>query len=302
MARIPWLDLLPWLLFAMPAGYAAWHGAPWTLVALIGSLCVVPTGYILLKAWLDERARRTGGPPSMLEDWTVLGVCLFFCGGALFTLDANLEESLPMLALFGGGVALFVDIIRRKLRSRRFRALSVSVRGGHNIPMSMPRFIAIAAGLLVFGGGSLFAGPPVIAAIGGFVVLVALAILALWAGGQFRQYLRFDPAGLTYGMPRYEYQVPWNAIAGVRVLAISNNAMLVLSVPDLSAVGVTPPRFAAKVRRTILRRGFVIAPLNFGLDTEPLLAALARYVNEPAARAELAPRPEAPARLPAPSA
>jgi hypothetical protein len=168
--------------------------------------------------------------------------------------------------------------------------------------MSLTYLLSIAGGLLAVGTGVALVAPPIVAALGAIAALAGLAMFALWALGFMRQYLRFDPEGLTLGKPRYEFQVPWDSVVAIRTIEIHENPFVMLSVGELSALKVTPPSAARKVYKRVLREGIIIPPYHYGMESDPLLALLERYVRDPAARAELAPKPAAPVLLDAPKA
>mgnify|MGYP006214232757 CR=1 FL=1 len=63
----------------------AYVGAPWSVIALVCGMFLVPYVYVRAKAILDARARAAGRQGSMLEDWTLLSVGLLFCAASVFT-------------------------------------------------------------------------------------------------------------------------------------------------------------------------------------------------------------------------
>lgn len=296
-----WMRLLPALLIAALGAALAYVGAPWSVIALACGMFLVPYVYVRAKAILDARARAAGRHGSMLEDWTLLAVGLLFCAASVFTfLQSDWRMGVVMLAFFGGAVALNVATIRRKLRTRRFHALRVGVEGGRNIPADRAHVLSISIGVLAVGSIIFFVGttaPLFIRGIGAFMALMGAVLLVLWTSGFLRQFLRFEPEGLVFGRRRYEYRVPWDNIAGVRTVEIADTTLLFLQVAKIPAIAVTPPGARLKVYRHVRRNGFCIAPATFGMDVPPLLAALTRYIRDPRAREELAPRAAAPSAV-----
>lgn len=232
----------------------------------------------------------------MFGDWTLLAIGVLFCGAALLTMGSDWRTGTVMLAFFGGCTLMFMVTILRKLRERGFRALRVSVEGSRNIEADKTFLISLSTGLLAVGAVIFVVGTTVpwhIRAIGAFMALCGMFLLAAWAGGLLRQYLRFEPEGLVLGLRRFEYRVPWDSIAGIRTMEIADNPLVYLVVPDTAHITVAPPAARRKFVKHLRRNGICIAPAVFGMDTPPLLAALERYARDPQTRAELAPRPDA---------
>lgn len=302
MPRLHWWQ---WLVPAAIAGVGVWlrsAGAPWGIVAMVCGMLFVPWAYVHLKRALNERARRAGQRESMFESWTLLAVSLVFCLGALVMIPREPGMGIAILLFFGGCAAMAAWVIRNKLREFGFRARSVSVEPGRKIPMNTRFFMTLAAGIFVVGAATASVGPPVIVAIGLFMVLVGLVMLGLWAGGFFRRWIRFDPDGLVFGEPRLEFEIPWDSLVRIEHAVIHDSALVLLYVDSLGSIKVRPTSATAKIHRRVRRTGLAIAPANYGLDVMPLLFALDRYARSSEARAELTPRPPAAPLLDAPKA
>lgn len=200
----------------------------------------------------------------MLEDWTLLAVGLLFCAASIFTfLQSDWRMGVVMLAFFGGAVALNVATIRRKLRARRFHALRVSIEGGRTIPADRAHVLSISIGVLAVGAIIFFVGTSAPLFIRGIGAFMALTGATL---------LALWTSGMLRQFLRFE---PEGLVFGRRRL---------------------------KVYKHVPRNGFCIAPATFGMDVPPLLAALTRYIRDPRAREELAPRAAAPAAAALPHA
>ena len=295
MPRPSWWQ---WLVPAVIAGLGAWLrvvGAPWAVVVMICGLLFVPWAYVNIKRTLDARARRAGQRDSMFENWTLLAVSLLFCVGAAVMIPGSPHMGVVILLFFGGCTAMAGWTVRNKLRERGFRGRSVSVEPGRKITMNTPFLMALAAGLLVIGGGTASVAPPLVAALGVFMALVGLVMLGLWAGGFFRRWIRFDPDGLVFGEPRLEFEIPWDSLVRIQEVIIADSPLVLLYVDSLGSIKVRPAGASAKLHRRIRRTGLAISPSNYGLDVMPLLLALERYARNPEARKELVPALPAPA-------
>jgi uncharacterized membrane protein YjgN (DUF898 family) len=295
MPRLSWWQ---WLVPVAIAGLGAWLrsvGAPLAVVVMICGLLFVPWAYVHLKRTLDARAQRAGQRNSMFENWTLLAVCIVFCLGALVVIPKHPHLGIVILLFFAGCAAIASWTIRNKLREFGFRGRSVSVEPGRKITMNTPFLMALAGGCLVIGGGMASVAPPLVAALGGFMALVGLVMLGLWAGGFFRRWIRFDPEGLVFGEPRLEFEIPWDSLVRIREMIIADSPLVLLYIDSLGSIKVRPASATAKLHRRIRRTGLAISPSNYGLDVMPLLFALERYARNPEARKELVPALPAPA-------
>jgi hypothetical protein len=239
------------------------------------------------------------------RQWTLLGISLVFCAGAVFIWQTDWRTAVATLAFFGSGALVFLANILRRRRERSFSATRVRIVGGVNIFMSRARFVSMAVGCIALGSVLYFVGtnyPPLFRYVSAFIAIVGLALLVLLLTGVLRRhYIRFEPEGIVIQGMSFGLRVPWDQITAVKPFEYADNPFVGLDVSDPSQIAVQPPKRQARFLRMLANsRGLmgcdiVIAPRNYGMDSPPLVAALARYVREPAARVELAP-PAAPDR------
>ena len=215
-----------------------------------------------------------------LEDWSTLGISVGFClvGVALLLLTPDWRTGVVTLAFFGSCAVVIGGIVLRKRRARDFRALSVSIRGGTDLRLSDGPLMPLCAGMVVLGAIMFFVGTTygwIFRGIGAFIAAVGAAMIALQLAGLLRRhFLRFEPEGLVIGERRRTRRVPWNEIRAISAGEISDNPVVFLTLDGTAAP-------------------VAITPWLYGLEVAPLVAALERYVREPAARRELAPPPHA---------
>jgi hypothetical protein len=132
-------------------------------------------------------------------------------------------------------------------------------------------------------------------ALSAFVALVGVALLILMSLGLMgRHFIRFEPEGIVFQGARFGYLIAWDQIVAVKPFEYADNPFVGLDLSDGPNVDVRPPHQRAKFLRLLasnrrwMSSDIVIAPRNYGMDSAPLVAALARYVQEPASRDELA--------------
>jgi hypothetical protein len=225
------------------------------------------------------------------------GISLAFCALALAMARDDWRKAVVTFALFGGGALVALGVILRKRRERRFQAVQVQVAGGVDIPVAKGRLVAIAvylavAGLILFALGTAY--PWFFRGLRLFIAICGIALLAgLLLGLLGRQTIRFEPCGLVFGERAYRFCIPWDDIRGIQAFEQHDNPYVGLSLADAHRVEIEPASqraaFLKVIARTRLRTGadIVIAAARFALDVPPLMAALHRYVTEPAARDEL---------------
>jgi len=209
------------------------------------------------------------------------------------------REALFPLTFFGMCLVTFSVNIVRKLRRRRFTATAASVPGGVKLRGSNSRMLLLAALIAVPGVAIFLAPAPVLLRACGVVMLGASAwLLFMVARGRIsRRFLRFDPPGLTVGESTYEYFVPWNVIDGVLEFELVDNASVGFRVLDFDAVVVTPADKLEKVLKSFANNAalsgshVVFMASHFNVPAEALCAAIRNYAENPAARAELVPKP-----------
>lgn len=215
-----------------------------------------------------------------LEDWSTLGISLGFClvGLAFLLLTPDWRTGMVTLAFFGSCAVVIGGIVLRKRRARDFHALRVSIRGNTDLRLSDGPLMPLCAGMVVLGCIMFFVGTAygwVFRGIGAFIAAVGTSMIALQLTGFLRRhYLRFEPEGLVIGERRRTRRVPWDEIRAISAGEIHDNPIVFLTLDGIAAP-------------------VAITPWIYGLEVAPLLAALERYVREPAARQELAPPPRA---------
>jgi hypothetical protein len=215
-----------------------------------------------------------------LEDWSTLGISVAFClaGVAFLLLTPDWRTGVVTLAFFGSCAIVIGGVVLRKRRARDFRALSVSIRGSTDLRLSDGPLMPLCAGMVVLGCIMLFVGTShgwVFRGIGAFIAAAGALLIALQLAGVLRrQFLRFEPEGLVIGERRRSRRVPWDEIRAISAGEIHDNPVVFLTLDGIGAP-------------------VAIMPWLYGLEVAPLLAALERYVREPAARQELAAPPHA---------
>lgn len=230
-------------------------------------------------------------------------LALTLCG-VFLAVRGKGRPAFAVTLFFGCCAAVQAATIARRLRQRRDTAISVRVVGGVAIRPSRGRLAAwgvltlsAGVGLAILGESFPFpfrAASWAIAASGA-LVLAGVAARRLPVG-----FLQFDPAGLSLGRRHWTITLPWDQVERVAAGEVNDNAAALLWVRDLAAVAVTPPEKQRQAVRAMLSSvewtGAPVVVLTgaYGLSLPHLVAALERYASEPAARAELAPRPGLP--------
>lgn len=143
----------------------------------------------------------------------------------------------------------------------------------------------------------------VVLGLGLVAVLPVFAVLRA-LGRVGRDELTIDALGIRFARPHRAFQVRWDDITGVHTAEWNGHILVLLTLHDVTRVAatITPPdpAKAAKLRAEMSRStGYLHAPLaiwahRLGIDGEPLARALARYAQQPEARAELVLRPALP--------
>ena len=241
-----------------------------------------------------------------LRDWLLALTSLLFTLGSLVIMWSDFKVGLSTLAIFGPCLALFVHIIRRKLRVQKQSTLTAAVVGGQPIRPAKSRIALLGAGFLVVGSILAIFQPDddrIILPIALFIATTgAVVLVGLATGLTSRAFLQFDPLGLTMGYFGGRAIVPWSAIAEVARGEINNNQAVFLWV-DPAAVSAEPPSYQARLVKQMastqrwLGADFVIISSSYGIDAPILLAAIQRYVTLPEARAELGGVPAPGARI-----
>jgi len=239
-------------------------------------------------------------PRPGLRDWALLTINVVFVALGLFVLPHNRDVGIVTLALFGACLAVTVGTVLRKFRFRRLRALKAEIVGGVPIRQSRTQVLLTAVVLTLVGVVMVLFGRSyglifwtlawLMALTGGALTIAALA--GLIPNG----YLRFDPGGITFGRARYSYLVPWDNIAQVGAGQMHDNSALFIWLRDYHRVTVDPSEKRARVLKSFATgmawagAPIMLLPSRYGIDLPFLMLALERYLNEPAARSELAHR------------
>ena len=117
-----------------------------------------------------------------------------------------------------------------------------------------------------------------------------------------RKAVVFEPEGLRLVEWRYDVRVPWDQIAGARILEIEDTLLVALTLRDpvkLAPIprarhadpSATQRRLARAMRlcRATFGCDLTLGPAAHGLDPILFLRAIETYVADPAARPRLAP-------------
>ena len=232
------------------------------------------------------------------QDWALAVIGGLFTLAALAIIQRDFKTGIVTLGFFGLCFAHAVSVILRKRRARRQVAMTASVAGGVPIRQSRLRMGLLGAALLGLGAlHAAFTTSAVQIGIGWFLVAVGvLMLIGLASGRIYTAYLQFDPEGLTFGDRHGKAVVPWAAVTGLGRADMSNNPVVLVSV-DVQAIEILPASRQARLFKQIGRtRGtfgadFALMSTVYGIDAPVLLAALERYVADPASREELRYRP-----------
>lgn len=246
---------------------------------------------------LGKALRFLGDKFDALAETIGLGFCGLMCVAALFMARDHWRPALVTFAFFGGGALVYLHSLMRKRREARFEAIQVQVAGGVDIPFARGRVIWMALalftlGAIIFGVGTDY--PWIFRVLGLFVAACGIAMLGgVLLGFIGKQFIRFEPHGIVLGQRTYRSCIPWELIQAVQAFEHHRNPLVGVHLTDPLLVEITPASqqgaFLKRIRRNRIWVGpeVVIAAHNFGLETPPLVAALRRYANDPAARAEL---------------
>ncbi|MGI9424244.1 MAG: hypothetical protein ACR2PA_13715 [Hyphomicrobiaceae bacterium] len=236
-------------------------------------------------------------PPPTGQDWLLLAISIVFVVMGAIILTNDRDVGIVTLAFFGSCLAVSVGTILRKYRFRRFAAEKVDVTGG--VPIRPKTGIAglVGAWLLVLGLILVTFGhdyPLVFRLIAGFIAVVGVVFLAAaltgqWPGG----YLLFDPEHLTIAQRGWRARIPWDEITAVHESEFHSNPVLLVEVADPIRLEITPSAAQERAMKSIagtqamMGADFAIMTMHYGIDLPVLAAAVARYVQDATARAEL---------------
>ncbi len=240
---------------------------------------------------------RPNGPLPNWQDWLLLTINVVFVVMGLIILPRNRDTGIVTLAFFGTCLVVSAGTILRKFRFRRFSGEKVGVAGG--VPIRASAVSMRLGGAWLIGLGTLLVVfshdyPVVFRVLAGCTAVVgALLFLATltdkWPGG----YLQFDPDYLTIAERKWCARIPWGDIVHVEQAEFHSNPVLLLFVRDLTCLDIAPPDELKRATKAIARTRSIsgadlsIMTNHYGIDLPVLAAAIARYVNDVSARAEL---------------
>lgn len=245
-------------------------------------------------------------------DALALIISLVFCAFAVLLLMTGDPEArriaIGALAFFGGCALVLAGVWRRRRAEDRSRpARAVSIVGGVPLRVRTGRLVTLGVGLIVVGAvyAWAFGGDGATGwVLGGIQVASGVLLLAVvvWRGRT--RGLRFEPDALHLIDGGIAFAVPWEEIAAVSQVELHSNAFVALALHDAERVLVraqarrrngadatgTLRKLLARNREWVGADVWIPAEL-YGLDAVLLTAAIRRYAEEPAARAELGVRP-----------
>jgi hypothetical protein len=234
------------------------------------------------------------------RDWALAAIGTMFVLMGLFILPHDLKLGVSTIALFGVAAIMSIGRLVRKLRNARRDISVVQVAGGQRIMASRLKMASVGATCLLLGGVLIVFSthPPLyitviywLIASAGTVLLLMLAL-----GIAPIAHLEFTPAGLVFGFRNWATLLEWDRIISLSAGDIHDNPALFLWLDSPEALQVTPQdkhgKFLKYVRqsRGWLGADIVIMPMQFGIDSQVLFAALKRYTENREARGELAPK------------
>lgn len=249
-----------------------------------------------------------------VKDWLLLIVSLLFVAGGVPIMLADPDSfrtAVACMAFFSACSLIAIWIIVRKLRfaAQLREPGSASIHGCVAIPVDRRKRWIGAIGLTVLGSimawggaelGQVFTWLSMFMAGVGLVMAIGLAL-----GLIGHEYLVFEPAGIRMGNRHYSYLIAWDHVAVAEIGDHHDNPVLRIQVRDTRSIlaslrvergspSASRPHLERALARSRTWFGCPVAlfPEHYGLDSARLLRAVARYIAEPAARAELARRPE----------
>lgn len=233
-----------------------------------------------------------------LQDWALTAIGIMFVLMGLVILPRDLNIGVTTIALFGVCAAVGINTIVRKRRYARQRVDGIQVVGGVRIRPSRLR-LALFGGMLLGLGIVLVvfsSTAPYLIWLSFWVIVGvgALMLVGVAVGYLPNQYIEFRPDGLVLGFKSWTVLLPWDRIARVSAGEMQRNPVLLLSLDAPETCDVTPPAKLGKFLKYVGQsRGWIGADIflmttHFGIDLPVLVGAISRYVEDPAARAELA--------------
>jgi hypothetical protein len=236
-------------------------------------------------------------PPPTFQDWLLLVLNVVFVAAGLLILPSSPDAGIVTLAFFGTCLFVSAGTVLRKFRFRRHAAAKVDVQGGVPIRPRMGAMLALGGWLTVLGIILVVFGHsyPLLFRILGAGVAIAGGVLTFgvlvgwWPGG----FLQFDPHHLTIAQRAWRVRLPWDEIVDVVEAELQSNPVLLIAVADADRLAVDPPQAVGRAMkaiansRALIGADFMIMTTHYGIDLPVLSDAIARYVNDVSARAEL---------------
>lgn len=245
------------------------------------------------------------------REWLLVATSALFTSGGLAMAVAggrSRRGGIGVAAFFGLclGIAIWTLVARRAHR-RGLEAIHVEIVGSVPIPVRRGRPIALlllVAGVLGVVGWAMEGDGAGWIMFGTALLCVALVPVILF-GPPRRRALVFEPEGLRLVEPSWEVLVPWDAIAGARLVDVHDTLVAAFTLRGVDSLAPLPrargedPRASMRrLARTVrLNRRFYgcdlsAVPAAHGLDTVLFMRAVETYVSERDARAGLARRAE----------
>ena len=235
------------------------------------------------------------------KDWSLALIGLLFTLSGLLIIKDDFKLGITILAFFSACFAVDIHIILRKLRLQRQTLLTVTIVGGQQIRPPRMRLAMLGFGLLIVGVTLTISQPEnniVFFGVALFMAVIGVALLVGLATGLLtKNYIQFDPPGITFGYAKGNASVPWSAITKVARGEINRNQAVFLWV-EQEGISAEPASYLAMVQKHIASAqewtgaDFVIMSSSYGIDAPILLAAMERYITIPDVKSELQATPK----------
>ena len=235
-----------------------------------------------------------------------------FVALAIFILCVGRSPGLGVASLGIFGLPFVLFGWRLANRARRREETAFVPRGGARIPAKKSIRYAAALGMTIAGAASLWGGRTdgrwQFVAIGVTLLALGVGLLgALVVGYAGNQYLVFEPEGLRVGNRSWSYLVAWDNVARIAVGSHQGNPALLLFVRDANALiasasGGEPERARARAAKIVASHrtwtGCDVFQMtdHYGVSPAVMARLVEKYASDPPARAELAPKGDAPYR------
>jgi len=234
-----------------------------------------------------------------MRNWLLVLLNLAFIGAGLVMIRDEPHMAIVTIAFFGSCLAITLVMMFQWRLNDLVRVRKISVVGGVRIkPRRTFLYVTgawmIALGLILYWFGD---GYPLLFRLIGLLIAVVGAVFggAALLGRLPRGHLRFDPDAFELGHGAYAVRIPWDAISRVADAEYHMNPVLLITLHDERMLTVVPSdKTAAALKLIASNRAwtgadYMLMPSQYGLTLSALGSAILRYVNDPAARAELVP-------------